>query len=52
MPKMISPNYFDAWKSMLDIDIKTQFSEVEKIILEPHSSIPFLLMLPNSMTDV
>ncbi len=49
---MISPEYFDIWKSMLDVDIEMQFSEIEKIILEPHSSIPFLLMLPHSMTDV
>ena len=34
---MISPEYFDIWKSTLDVDLEMQFSEIEKIILEPHS---------------
>ena len=37
MEKLIKPEYFKTWKSMLDIDIQKEFSAVEQIKLEPHS---------------
>jgi Fic family protein len=37
MAKLIKPEYFKIWKSMLDIDIQKEFSAIEQIKLEPHS---------------
>jgi Fic family protein len=37
MGKLIKPEYFKTWKSMLDIDIQKEFSAIEQIRLEPHS---------------
>lgn len=37
MEKLIKPEYFKTWKSMLDIDIQQEFSAIEQIQLEPHS---------------
>lgn len=37
MEKLIKPEYFKTWKSMLDIDIQKEFSAIEQIKLEPHS---------------
>ncbi len=37
MEKLIKHEHFKHWKSMLDIDIQAEFSDIEKIKLEPHS---------------
>ena len=37
MRKLIKQEYFNTWKSMLDIDIQQEFSAIEQIQLEPHS---------------
>lgn len=35
--RLIQPEYFKTWKSMLDIDIQKEFSALEQKKLEPHS---------------
>ena len=35
--KLIKPDYFKIWKSMSDIDIRKEFSEIEHIKLAAHS---------------
>lgn len=37
MEKLIKPEYFKIWKSMLDVDIQKEFTEIETQELEPHS---------------
>jgi hypothetical protein len=37
MGKLITSRYLKTWKSLLDLDIQDEFSEVEQIRLEPHS---------------
>lgn len=37
MEKLIKQEYFKTWKSMLDIDIREEFSAIEQIKLESHS---------------
>ncbi len=37
MEELIKPEYFKAWKSMLDVDIRKEFSTIEHIKLEPYS---------------
>ena len=37
MEKLIKSEYFSNWKSMLDIDIQKEFSEIQLQALEPHS---------------
>jgi Fic family protein len=37
MDKLIKPEYFEIWKSMLDVDLNEAFSEIQHRILEPHS---------------
>lgn len=37
MGKLITSRYLKTWKSLLDLDIQNEFSEVEQIRLEPHS---------------
>ena len=37
MERLLSPEYFKTWKSMLDIDLEKEFSAIEQIKLEPHS---------------
>ena len=37
MGKIISREYFKTWKSMLDIDIDSEFKAIQKMVLEPHS---------------
>ncbi len=37
MGSLIKPDYFKAWKAMLDIDIEKGFSAIEQTKLEPHS---------------
>ncbi|MFT3946551.1 MAG: Fic family protein [Agriterribacter sp.] len=37
MEKLIKPDYFKTWKSMLDTDIQKEFSAIEQIALASHS---------------
>jgi Fic family protein len=37
MEKLIKPEHFKHWKSLLDIDIQAEFSAIEQIKLEAHS---------------
>ena len=37
MEKLLKPQFFDKWQSMLDIDIKQEFLAIQKQELEPHS---------------
>jgi Fic family protein len=37
MGKIIKPEYFKTWKSMLDVDIRESFSEIQHLTIEPHS---------------
>jgi Fic family protein len=37
MSKLIKPDFFNQWKSMLNIDLSASFHEIELFILEPHS---------------
>jgi Fic family protein len=37
MDKLIKHEQFKQWKSMLDMDIQSEFSAIEQIKLEPHS---------------
>lgn len=37
MGKLIKQEHFKHWKSMLDVDIQTEFSAIEQRALEPHS---------------
>jgi Fic family protein len=37
MEKLIKPEYFKIWKSMLDVDIRESFSEIQHRTLESHS---------------
>lgn len=37
MVKLIKPEYFKTWKSMIEIDLHEKFSAIEQIKLEPHS---------------
>ena len=44
MGKLITSRYLKTWKSLLDLDIQNEFSEVEQIRLEPHS-FTFVIIL-------
>ena len=37
MEKLLKHNYFKIWKSMLDVSVQQEFTEIEKQQLEPHS---------------
>jgi Fic family protein len=37
MDKLIKPEYFTTWKSMLDVDLGEAFSEIQQRVLDPHS---------------
>lgn len=37
MEKLLKGQYFKTWKSMLDVDIQKEFSDIESQELEPHS---------------
>ena len=37
MSKLIKYDFFNGWKSSLDVDVQKEFSRIEKIDLEPHS---------------
>jgi len=37
MEKLIKPEYFKIWRSMLDIDLGEAFSEIQQRVLDPHS---------------
>lgn len=37
MDELLKYNHYKTWKSMLDIDIQKEFSEIEELELEPHS---------------
>lgn len=37
MEKLIKPEYFKTWKSMLDVDLQEAFSEIQHRTLEPYS---------------
>ena len=37
MKSLLKQKYFKQWKSMLDIDIESDFSAIEQIALDPHS---------------
>jgi Fic family protein len=37
MERLLKYEFFDTWKSKLEIDIKKEFSSIEQIALEPHS---------------
>ena len=37
MDKLLKSDYYQMWKSMLDIDIQKEFSAIEQQELEPHS---------------
>jgi Fic family protein len=37
MDKLINPEYFKTWKSMLEVDLGEAFSEIQQRVLDPHS---------------